>query len=155
MAQGGSAFRLQARAPTRFPDFLIASCALAAFNEDSKLSTSPALEPQLLEGYPDVAEIFRRAADESHIRTGRHISRNQTRSICRSLSRSTVAAPSVDASNQVPTPGHYLPREMEIYLGVRLSARAGLRVCHWRIGKALAGDVSGFFAGVAWSLTVY
>ena len=60
--------------------------AIAAFNEGSDLSASPALELRSLKGYSDVVELVRRAADELHIHTGRHISRNQSRSRRRSLS---------------------------------------------------------------------
>jgi hypothetical protein len=60
--------------------------AIAAFSEDLGLSACPALELRSLEGYSDVVELVQRAAAESHIRTGRHISRNQSHSRCRSLS---------------------------------------------------------------------
>lgn len=83
MVHGGSASQSQARAPMRFRDHVR---AIAVFNEDSGLSASPALELRFLEGYSDVVELVRRVADESHIRTGRHISRIQSRSRCRSVS---------------------------------------------------------------------
>ncbi len=102
--------------------------AVATFNERLKLSTSPALEPQFLGGYPDAVETFRKAAGESHIRIGRHASKSQNRSRCRSLSHWNVAAPSVDANSRAQPSDQNLSLGTEVHLWARLSARAGLRV---------------------------
>jgi hypothetical protein len=128
--------------------------AVAILNERSKLSTSPVLELQFPGGYPDVVEIFRRAAGESHIRIGRHASKSQNRSRCRSLSHWNVAAPSADANSRAQPSNQNLSLGMEARPRARLSARAELRVRRLQIGKALRKKLAIPLEGDAELLTV-
>ena len=102
--------------------------AVATFNERLKLLTSPALGLRFPGGYPDAVEIFQRAAGESHIRIGRHASKSQNRSRCRSLSHWNVAAPSADANSRAQSSDQNLSLETVSRPRARLSAKAELQV---------------------------